>query len=72
MEISKHLEEFALLNGFPLHNLLPSFMGHYGPNLWVSSYDQHPNEKAHQIAAESMLPFIKDLFISHEKNVENN
>jgi len=67
MEICKHLEEFALSNGFQVHNLLPSFMGNYGPNLWVSSYDQHPNEKAHRIAAESMLPFVKNLLIVHEK-----
>ena len=72
MEISTHLEEFALSNGLHLHNLLPAFLGHYGPNLWVSSYDQHPNEKAHQIAAESMLSFTKDLLKLHERKTENH
>jgi hypothetical protein len=67
MEICKHLEEFAVSNRFQVHNLLPSFMGYYGPNLWVSTYDQHPNEKAHRIAAESMLSFIKDLLMAHSQ-----
>lgn len=67
MDICRHLEAFALSHGFTTHSLLPSFMGSYGPNLWVSSYDQHPNEKAHHIAAESMLPFVKGLILAHEK-----
>ena len=66
-DIHRHLTEFALSNGFHFHDLFPSFFGCYCPNLWVSSYDQHPNEKAHHIAAESMLPFIKELLIHSEK-----
>jgi len=35
--------------------------------LWVSSYDQHPNEQAHLIAANSILPFLRELLISSDK-----
>lgn len=71
-DICNLLEEFSLSNGFPLHNLLPSFLGYYGPDLWVSPYNQHPNEKGHHIAAESMLPFIKKLLKSLENKDDDN
>ena len=58
---------FAKTNYIPAHNLLPAFMGLNGKDLWVSAYDQHPNEKAHLIAAQSMLPFIQDLLKRTEK-----
>ena len=66
-DICDCLEAFAQSNGFPVHNLLPSFFGHSGPDLWVSAYNQHPNEKAHRIAAESMFPFVVNLLKTHEK-----
>jgi hypothetical protein len=72
IETCKHLEEFAAINKFQTHNLLTSFLGYHSWNLWVSSYDQHPNEKAHRIVAESLLPFVKDLLIAHEKKDEEN
>jgi len=65
-EICNHLEEFAIAHDFPVHNLLPSFLGYNASELWVSAYNQHPNEKAHQIAAESMLPFVNELLRFHE------
>lgn len=55
------LEAFARTNALPVHSLLPAFLGEKGPELWVSPYDQHPNEKAHAIAAESMLGFLTEL-----------
>ena len=60
------LEKFATEHGFPVHNLLPAFMGEDATNLWVSSNNQHPNERGHRIAADSMLPFVKGLLDSHE------
>ena len=45
----------------PTFNLLPAFMGMDGTQLWVSPFDQHPNERGHAVAAEAMLPFIRDL-----------
>jgi hypothetical protein len=66
-DICNYLEEFAKAQKFSLHNLLPSFLGFYAPNLWVTRYDQHPNAKGHRIAAQSLLPFVKDLLILHNK-----
>ena len=59
--------EFAMKNNIPAHSLLPAFMGLNGKDLWVSPYDQHPNEKAHLIAAQSMLPFVQDLLRKAER-----
>jgi lysophospholipase L1-like esterase len=71
-DICDLLEEYAFANEFPLHNLLPSFLGYFAPDLWVSPYNQHPNEKGHHIAAESMLPFIKKLLKSLENKDADN
>jgi len=59
--------EFAVKNNIPAHSLLPAFMGLNGKDLWVSPYNQHPNEKAHLIAAQSMLPFTQDLLRKAER-----
>jgi hypothetical protein len=65
-DICDYLEEYAKTQELPLHNLLPSFLGAYAPDLWVAPYDQHPNAKGHSIAAKSLFPFVKDLIIAHE------
>jgi len=66
-EICDVIGEFSSENGIPTHSLLPDFMGEYGPDLWVSSYNQHPNEKGHEIAAKSMLPFLRELLEDSSK-----
>ena len=60
-EICDLLDEFCRSNDIPVHNLLPAFMGQDGPELWVSPRDQHPNARAHAIAADSMMPFVIEL-----------
>jgi len=60
-EICDLLEQFAVERGMPVLNLLPSVRGQKGPELWVSPLDQHPNEKAHAIAAEAVAPFVARL-----------
>ena len=60
-DICDLLEQFANERGLPVLNLLPSFLGEKGPELWVSPLDQHPNEKAHAIAAEAVAPFVEQL-----------
>lgn len=45
----------------PTLDLLPAFQGRNGPDLWVSPYDQHPNETAHGIAAAAIEPFVHSL-----------
>jgi hypothetical protein len=64
--ITDLLQSFGTQEGMSVHNLLPAFMGRNGPELWNSAYDQHPNELAHQIAAESLLPFVMKLLAEHE------
>ncbi len=60
-EVSNLIEQFSIQNDMPTHNLLPAFMGMHGPDLWVSSFDQHPNARGHKIAADSILPFLKSI-----------
>ena len=57
-EICYLLESFGRDNSFAVHSLLPAFMGLNAPELWVSAMDQHPNERGHAIAANSLLPFV--------------
>lgn len=59
--------QFGLASGISTHNLLPAFRGKNGPDLWVSSFDQHPNAGAHQITADSILPFLRQL-LNHPIN----
>lgn len=47
--------------GVPTFDLLPAFLGHDGPALWVSPRNPHPNPEAHRIAADALLPFFRDL-----------
>ncbi|MEM1179454.1 MAG: SGNH/GDSL hydrolase family protein [Acidobacteriota bacterium] len=60
-DICDLLEAFAAKHGIPTLNLLPSFYGERGPDLWVSAVDQHPNEKGHRIAAQAVAPFVQEL-----------
>ena len=39
-------------------DLLPAFTGKSGPILWVHPTDQHPNEKAHAIAARQLAAIL--------------
>lgn len=49
---------FADESSIPALDLLPHFRGRSAPDLWVSPVDQHPNERAHAIAADAILPFV--------------
>jgi hypothetical protein len=44
----------------PHHDLLSAFEAYPGAKLVVNSYDAHPNERAHAIAAESIAAFIDE------------
>lgn len=65
-EIVDLLVEFGAQQKVATHDLLGAFSGHYGPDLWVSAYDQHPNELGHEIAAEDMTPFVRALLAQTE------
>lgn len=44
--------------GIPWLDLLPVFLGHPSSDLWVHPVDRHPNEVAHRMAAEALLPVV--------------
>jgi len=46
--------------GLPVLDLLPAFRGRHDRKLWVHPTDHHPNRRAHRIAAEAMLPFVRE------------
>ena len=55
------IADFAGAEGIPVHDLLDAFRGEGAPSLWISPLDQHPNARAHAIAADSLLPFVAKL-----------
>jgi lysophospholipase L1-like esterase len=57
-EIHEIVRAAAEALGIPVFDLLPAFAGHDGPELWVNSTDQHPNEIAHAIAGEALYRFL--------------
>ena len=60
-KICEAIVQFSNENGLPTHDLLPAFMGKDGTDLWLSAFDQHPNSKGHEIASDSILPFLRRL-----------
>lgn len=59
-EAHLQLAEFWSEKGIPHFDLLPAFLPHKNENLVVNSFDAHPNERAHQIAAEAIEGFIQE------------
>ena len=60
-EICDLLVEYAESIDVPVHNLLPYFLGQNAAELWVSSWDQHPNAEGHRLTADALEPFLADL-----------
>ena len=52
------IENFARSNDITVFSLLPDFQGRNEEELWVSTTDQHPNERAHGIAAQAIAEFL--------------
>ena len=40
-------------------DLRDAFPGFNGPELWVHETDQHPNEKAHELAAAAVFRYVR-------------
>jgi lysophospholipase L1-like esterase len=59
-DIHQTVKAAAETQGVPVLDLLPAFAGHEGPELWVNSTDQHPNEIAHAIAGEALYAFLAE------------
>jgi lysophospholipase L1-like esterase len=56
--VHETIRRFCLGAGIPHHDLLPVFRGRRTFDLWVHPVDHHPNEIAHRLAAESLLPTV--------------
>ncbi|MCP4908072.1 MAG: hypothetical protein GY910_24130 [bacterium] len=54
------IESFARSNDIAVFSLLPDFQGKNEEELWVSTTDQHPNERAHGIAAQAIAAFLSN------------
>lgn len=60
-DVCDEVDQFARANDTPALSLLPAFTGLDAQELWVSPFDQHPNARAHAIAADAIVPFIEQL-----------
>jgi hypothetical protein len=60
-EVEDEITRFANSIDMPVFSLTPGFIGQSSHTLWVSPNDQHPNEKAHRIAADTLYPYIKQV-----------
>jgi hypothetical protein len=58
-QVHDRLSTFWMENGVPHLDLLKIYGTHEAGELVVNSLDAHPNEMAHRMAAEAILPFIK-------------
>jgi hypothetical protein len=52
------IENFLKANKIICLNMLPDFLGKKSKSLWTLPHDTHPNERGHQIAAESIYKFL--------------
>ena len=55
------IRRFCLVAGIPHHDLLQAFEGRPSSELWVHPVDHHPNEAAHRLAAEALVPEVLKL-----------
>jgi lysophospholipase L1-like esterase len=55
------IARFCLESGIPHHDLLPVFLGRKSDSFWVHPVDRHPNDVAHRMAAEELLPVVRKL-----------
>lgn len=58
--IHDHVRNFCEQAEIPVVDLRESFREFEGPELWVHPTDQHPNDQAHKIAAESIAKFLTE------------
>ncbi|MFA6091847.1 MAG: SGNH/GDSL hydrolase family protein [Elusimicrobiota bacterium] len=60
-EAHEKLSKFWKELGVPHLDLLETFAPYGSKELVVSRFDAHPNERAHRLAAEAILPFLRSL-----------
>ena len=59
--VHETIGRFCLGAGIPWFDLLPVFLGQRSSELWVHPVDRHPNEVAHRMAAEALVPVVRRL-----------
>ncbi|MGH7534309.1 MAG: SGNH/GDSL hydrolase family protein, partial [Gemmatimonadales bacterium] len=59
--IDTEISRLCLTAGIPQQPLRPAFRGRRTETLWVDPADHHPNEVAHRLAAEQLLPSVRSL-----------
>lgn len=59
--VEDEIARFARSEDIPVFSLTPGFVGRDAGSLWVASNDQHPNEEGHRIAAETLLPYVREI-----------
>jgi hypothetical protein len=52
---------FCARSAIPYHDLLGAFRGRRASELWVHEVDRHPNEIAQRIAADALLPVVREM-----------
>ena len=55
------IRRFCVGAEIPHHDLLTTFRGRPTADFWVHPVDLHPNELAHRLAAEALLPTVLQL-----------
>ena len=58
-DIEAEIVKFARDSNMPVYSLTPGFIGQKSSALWLSDNDQHPNEKGHMIAANTLYPYVE-------------
>ncbi|MBW2270402.1 MAG: SGNH/GDSL hydrolase family protein [Deltaproteobacteria bacterium] len=59
-DVEAEIRQFAERNSIPVFSLTPAFLGKQDHDLWVASNDQHPNALGHHLAAERLLPYVRE------------
>jgi len=54
-DLHRRIREFCLHEGIPCLDLLPYYEGKKATRFWVTSFNAHPNEIAHRIAARAIF-----------------
>jgi hypothetical protein len=61
-EAHEKLNAFWQKEGVPHLDLLPIYQGYNAREMTVNPFDAHPNERAHQMAADAICDFLKTAF----------
>ena len=64
-QLSDSLKEFCASKKIVFIDLLPPLSQHQDKDLWVHPSDHHPNDIAHEIAAQSIYDYLNKRYLDH-------